>query len=481
MTTYIQLGRLGDLCNAAKICLHEHRRTGERVRLVVAREFAPFLEAFSYIEPVVIEETQDFLPTVIKRQPNAIVLQSWMNPEQRHETDSYQKEAWRRAGKLDAFGTMPLVLDRRDATRELQYSAKWSMAKPLILVATQSPSSPFSRGQQLMTALWETFSETHLVVDTSLILADKPQDLLGLIDRAALLVTIDSFPLHLSEASRCPVIAILNDVGTSATPGSWASSVAPPQSVGTFKYSGFVRDAKETGFIASFAESILTPKTPRIIHAVQLHGMEPRHYRAAETWIGKIDVAARGSKTGIWRRTAVDIGDARNLPYLKDVIRFATLRSTSPNDIIFWCNDDNVISPKLPELLRRHVPLYGACSFRRTEPATLGIHMGREGFAFTARWFSQNVDSIPDYILGASSWDIGLAAYIRLQRGIVTTKANLTHDFFPADIGEGYVYHEAHPSAWSGANENSPSNQHNRRLLAEWQKKNIPQVKEVLA
>jgi hypothetical protein len=106
--------------------------------------------------------------------------------------------------------------------------------------------------------------------------------------------------------------------------------------------------------------------------------------------------------------------------------------------------------------------------------------MGAEAFAFTRRWLLAHWKEIPDYLLGAAAWDIGLRALIRLDRGVVTTKANLTHDFWPCDIGEGYVRHEPHPSAWSGANENSPSNKWNRKLMRKWKQTNMPQITETL-
>lgn len=476
---YLCLGKNGDLLNCLQICYHEHLRTGEKVRLIVGQEFAPILDGFSYVERIVFPGTQDELPRAMKLFPKATVLQSWMNPDQSRQTSSYEIEAWRRAGKLAAFGTTPLIVDQRDREREAKHCEHFKSEKPLILICTQSPSSPFRWAAELEKAVHDTFSGTHQLVDISLHHAERAYDLLGLFDRAQLLITIDTMPLHLARASRIPMIAIVNDVGTGATPGPWTASVPPPQAKYTLRYSDFSDDSKHaTQCVISEAQEVFRINRSRIIHAVQLHGQTERHKRAEQSWAGLFN--ENTYEFSLTRhRTSKAIGDKRSLPYLKDLFAFA-MKGAKPDDIVFWSNDDNALSPDLPDFLRKHVPIYGASTFRRTEN-TPGIHCGREAAAFTVRWLRENLNRIPDFILCSAGFDIGLAALIRLQRGIITTPQNLTVDFWPADVGVGYVMHEAHPSAWSGANENSPSNAHNRRLLAEFQARYLPQVKERLA
>lgn len=480
--TMLCLGRLGDIINASMICYHEHLRTNQTVRLIVAKEFAPLLLGFSYIHGVEFDGTQDELVRAMQTMPyhEMKVLQSWKNPDQSRQTRSYQVEAWRRAGKLDAFGTVPLVIDRRDKEREAKFCANFPKDKPLILVATQSPSSPFKWADALVKALFEAFNKTHLVVDISLFHAARPYDLLGLFDRAELLVTIDSFPLHLSRASKVPVIAILNDLGSVATPGSWAASVPPPQAVKTYRYSDWAswrdQDADEhygSNMVIETVKAVLMEKEPAILHAVDMFGKEPRHDRACASWPLKESDWFRIQQD--FKRSSKGIGDSRELPYLKDCLQ-TCMGNADDADVIFWCNSDNWLSPELPAFLRKHVPLYGACSFRRTEPGSTGVHCGADAFAFTNRWLTEHWSSIPDYLLGNCMFDIGLRALIRLQRGVVTTKQNLTTEFHPCDVGEGFVHHEAHPSAWA-KDESSPGNRYNRRLFRAWSKTNLPALK----
>lgn len=486
MLGFLQLGRLGDLCECLKMALDESRK-GNPATIFCAPEFAPLMQGVSYCECVAIPFTADQLfdaETWVRNKFPSYdlrICQPWKNKDQRHLTANFQREQWRLAAKLYAFGTVGLRFDRRNPAREAEFVNRlWSptSTKPLILVATQSPSSPFRWGGELLEALNDAFRDTHTVVDLSLDFcrAPMPYDLLGLFDRAALLVTIDSFQMHLAEASTCPVIAIVNDVGTSATPGPWAASVAPPQAVATLRYSDWIRSGGAANVLALMkAQEALTfpwDNPPRIIHAVDMHGTSARHARAQDSWVDLFDGGTYAWEQ-MFSRNAKGIGDARELPYLKDLLS-VVINESSPDDIIFWSNSDNSFSPNLPVFLRKHVSLYGACSFHRTEKGSVG-HTGRDGFAFTKRWLTSHWDALPDFILGAGGFDLCLAALIRLERGIVTTKANLAHDFWPCDI-PGMVHHEAHESAWT-KDMDSPSNRWNRSKLREWSAKNIPTLK----
>ncbi len=469
------LGRNGDLINACQICYHEYLRTRQPARLIVGEEFRPLLDGFSYIEPIVFHGTQNELARALTLFPKATVLQSWLNPDQRRLTDSYQKEAWRRAGKLDAFGTVPLVIDRRSPEREVAFCSHFAQGKPVIIVAISSPSSPFPQGSRLLHAVRESFPG-HAVFDICLHGAHRFYDLLGLLGRASLLITIDTAHLHLARASRCPVIAIVNDVGSRATPGPWTASVPPPQAISTFRYSEFATADNAVELAVNEAVLAVRGAAPRIVHAVDMWDASDRHAHAQKSWAGLFDSDSYGFHTPD-HRTAKSISDPRALPYLKDLLHDAFYRfGVEDDDIVFWSNSDNSFSPELPAFLRKHVSLYGACSFRRTEKGTPGVHTGRDAFAFTKRWLEEHWKEIPDFLLGAPSFDLCLAALIRLQRGIVTTADNLTTDFFPCDIGPGYVYHEPHESAWVRFS-NSPGNRHNRRLFREWSLKHLPRLR----
>lgn len=194
----------------------------------------------------------------------------------------------------------------------------------------------------------------------------------------------------------------------------------------------------------------------------------------------------------LWKfeRTALGIGDRRALPYLKDVLKSA-MDQADDHDIIVWSNDDNILHPDLPGILNFCVSVYDAvssqrCEFRRIPAnatpeewakASTG-HMGRDLFAFKKSWLVAHWNEIPDFLLGASIFDLALACLIRLDKGIITTRRNIEHGIWPAEIPLGYVGHKTHQNVWSKPqNVKSPSELHNKRLFHEWASKNLPELK----
>lgn len=195
-----------------------------------------------------------------------------------------------------------------------------------------------------------------------------------------------------------------------------------------------------------------------------------------------------------YARTAdKELGDKRPLPFLKDVILNA-MNQADDDDIICFTNDDNFIHKKLPEYLRFHVGVYGACTSFRSEfvgklpsPELMPEqfdkgsrqHMGRDLFASKKSWLIEHWDEIPDFVIGCSDFDLMLACMVRLEYGVVTTKKNIVEPILPAEIPRGYVAHQYHQSHWSRPDyqDVAPGQKHNRRLFAEWAKKNLPELK----
>jgi hypothetical protein len=192
------------------------------------------------------------------------------------------------------------------------------------------------------------------------------------------------------------------------------------------------------------------------------------------------------------RNAKDEIGDRRRLPYFKDLLKRA-MEQMDDDDILLWSNDDNCIHPRLPEYLKFHLSVYGPCSILRTEfmgripslelsPEQFDrgskFHIGRDGFAFTKRWLVDNWGKIPDFIMGASDWDLVLTCLIRLEYGIKTTGGNMGEQIFPADIPRGYLGHSWHHSTWNTRDvNNEPSNIHNRTLFCEMRDKHLPDLK----
>jgi len=237
----------------------------------------------------------------------------------------------------------------------------------------------------------------------------------------------------------------------------------------------------------------INPVQRKIYHAVERHE-EPRNRRKEEAWQSWDRLYDQGVvPCHYWKyeRDARDIGDKRALPYLKDVLRFA-MNQSGNDDIVLFTNDDVVLHPQLPSLLRFHVAVFGACCSQRCDFRRGGLlkpnlspaeidkhsipHMGRDLFAFTKTWLEKNWNALGDFILGASDWDLALASLIRLQHGIVSTRKNIEASIHPAELPRGYVLHIAHTSLWNQpSNINAAASQaHNRLIFKAWAQKNLP-------
>jgi hypothetical protein len=212
----------------------------------------------------------------------------------------------------------------------------------------------------------------------------------------------------------------------------------------------------------------------RLIHIVDLFGKTPRHKRAQATWDYVYAQGVVPVHVTDYKRDATGIGDPRKLPYLKDVLERGIQNARHDLDVIIWTNDDVGFDAAIVEWARDAVVADGAMSMRRNESG----HIGRDLFAFTAKWLKDNFDKIPDYIQGAPCFDLALAAQIRKFYGIFSTLENLHQDIWPAETVHRYALHEPHPSEWAGANENTyKANLWNKKLANEWFAQNNPQIR----
>jgi hypothetical protein len=237
----------------------------------------------------------------------------------------------------------------------------------------------------------------------------------------------------------------------------------------------------------------------RLFHAVERHE-EPMNADFRRKVAARSSWDALYNEKGVvpchfWKypRTALDIGDSRALPYIKDVLANA-MNQAMDDDVIFWTNDDNWIHPELPDKLLLQVALHGCCCSQRCEFKTpipnavqpvdfyarMGMnHMGRDLFAFTKRWLADKWDEVPDFILGASDFDLALAAMIRLEFGIESTRANMETAIPPAELDRGYVSHVYHPPHWMkpGYVDSAPAQKHNRLLWRIWATNHLPNLR----
>lgn len=440
----VALGANGDCLNA--LMLAKHLSTMGEVQFIVSKTYAPILDGFSYVNPIIWPYEYSRLPECLhwlKRHGihKPIVCQSYTHPDSRKELP-YQLDSYRIAGHQNLFGTLPLVIDRRNKDREYSLMEKLPIGKLWVGVCVEGMSSPIPELKDLPQILQDAFPEVT-IVDLSKIKAHRVYDLLGILDHCKLLVTIDTVFLHLARAATCPVMAIVNDREP------WRASVVPPATICQFGYKNVT-----TGSVAQAVGEFLSRPTPRVFHAASIFGQEERHLKAYQSWKKLIDRGMVGVYREKYDRDASSLGD-RPLPYLKDVIQPA-LDRMEDHDVLVWTNDDVQLLPETLDWARNHAGTYGATSMRRDKD-----HIGRDLVAGTKSWWQK----LPyDLLIGAHQFDLLLGALIRKQRGVTSTLKNMGTDFFPCEY-RTLIRHEPHKESWSP---DSPSGKHNAALFTQF-------------
>lgn len=219
-TCFVQLGRYGDILNLLPVAHAIAREEGGKVAMLVHRDFVDLLDGVSYVD--VIPYAGDMMRPHEAAQKiqgtfaRIIVSQVADTGRQRERIcESFNMEQWRYCGFLDRWTDpdLKLIIDRRSRERETKLlDALRLHGKPYVLVNTRSISSKFPFEDQVFTELHARFSNELIFVDMRRFQASKFHDLLGLIDNAVALVTVDTSTLHLAAASRTPVIAFIHDV-----------------------------------------------------------------------------------------------------------------------------------------------------------------------------------------------------------------------------------------------------------------------------
>jgi hypothetical protein len=211
---FVQISKAGDIFSVIPILYAEYQRTGQIQNLVVSERFSPLLNGFSYINPAIFNGHWSDLKGAIKwaksQFDEVLVLQTHGKdfPFQ-HKTPSFQIESYLRAGYVDRWDELPLVVDNRNKQREYALTSRiiGRKKKPFILIGDSSESSPFEFVAELIEMLEKGFPN-HRIVKLSEVKAEYVFDLLGLYDKADLLVTTETVHSHLSTASEVPTIVL---------------------------------------------------------------------------------------------------------------------------------------------------------------------------------------------------------------------------------------------------------------------------------
>lgn len=437
--TILNLGRLGDNINLLPVAYANKGAT-----FVTAEKYSDLFEGVSYCEVKKYKGDPINLHHCIgicQGFPDLRVAQVFLHPNETRQEPNYALESYRLGKFRDQWRKHPYVFDRRNPERE----QKLIPEDPFIAVATKGVSSPFAHSEDLINGLQSRFPE-YKIVDLSTIQAEKPFDLLGVLDAASCLVTIDTLQLWLANAAQCPTIALVNDLVGGV--GAWRASPPPVTATATFRYSKFQIDQ-----VCDEVEKTLLP-TGEVWAIVDRFGQEKRHREAFKSQ----KKAFNHLLTPNLERTAQAIGDDRPLPMLKEMLTKA-VKFSQGRDIIIWTNDDVDILNL--DLVVDHVRKFGVVGIRRDPD-----HIGRELFAFRWDWLADRLYHFPDCAVAAPWFDLAVAAWIRKQFGWVSTLDNLGKDLYPCEMPNQNIFiHPNHKSSWVGEKENYPAALWNKRIF----------------
>jgi len=440
--TILNLGRIGDNISLLPVLYSEHL-AGRRPTIVTSGKYADIFEAVSYCDvrkysgdPVDLSHAIGLCQGL----PDLRVAQVFMHPKGMKMERNYALDSYRLGGFRELWRRHPYVFDRRNLEREEKLIE--NIQGPFIAVATLGVTSPFANSEQLITTLKSRFPN-YTIVNLAKIWAEKFQDMLGILDRASCLVTIDTSFLWLANAAKCPTIALIN-----STPTDWRGSPPPVTATSALRYRDFQVDS-----VCDEVEKTLLP-VGQTWAIVNRFGQEKRHREAFKSQEKAFNHLLTAQNIA---RTAQEIGDSRPLPMLKEMMAKA-IKFSSGRDVVVWTNDDVQILDLAPVV--DHVRKFGAVGVRR-DPA----HIGRELFAFRWDWLADRLYNFPDCAVASPWFDLAVAAWIRRQFGWVSDMDNLGKDFYPCEIpNDGILHHPPHESSWTG-NMETPASKWNERIF----------------
>lgn len=481
---YVQLGRTGDVINILPL-LYSESLKGIKPHLLVSHQYLSILEGVSYVEPVAYHgdfaDLNGALSSVRGKYRTFKVTQVYAHGlTYAHHTDSFLKESWNRVGRLEDWGRLPLIFDRRNYIREKELRDRFLSDKPLILVAPRGISSPFHHFKMLFDVLEKELGEDYTILDLAGIQANRFFDLLGLMDAAAALVTIDTAHMHLARASKIPTIALVTD-----GPTPWHTSAPLSGQILRMKYSEFPSRAMDVvGAIKNIKGLRLIKSGGKVAKAEHTGGRRffhcyndysprsseahSRHIFAMKTWE---DERSRASLVSwpvtmdrLTRTSQSAFGDKRQMPFIRDLVDDCITRGQmNQRDVLILTNDDIAcvrgICSWLNEVTDYRAAWANRWDFRSltqtltTEQVRCGMWcVGTDLFAFTPHWWTTHRDEFPDMVLGCEAWDWVLREIIRDSGGFEL---------------HAMVYHQWHASFWqSGRNRYENLGNHHNQLLA---------------
>lgn len=403
MRILVNLDRLGDVINLLPLLQAE-----PDTRLMVLKEYAPLFEGISYSEPIIfdgqfhelgraVQEAQAITSNVrsvtFTGDPATIKAFTFQPTGTAHATSSsFAKEVWKIAGRVDLWNEQPkLVFDRRSVEREVALldsvcPIKRGRKRKLMLIADGGVSSPFPYRELLVALLRLKFESQYQIVNLSALRAERFYDLLALYERADVLVTTDSAPLHLAHACPdLPVVALVND-----KPSLWFGSPWRANHVFHCRYSDFPERAVE--MLNAIGQM------PVFGH---VHLWNAYHDRERRAPLRLPACQAESKVFGRDSHTSKDIGGAGfpRAPFLKDMLRMASWRCAESSSVIVLTRPDT-------RLLNSLKDIESPCWAHRSslDNGNLTYHPQPDLFAFTKSFYMEHRKELPDLLCDDGPW-----------------------------------------------------------------------------
>ena len=466
---FIQLWRAGDVINALPAAYIEYKKTNTKPFFMIHHEFAPILDGVSYVEPVLWQgDSRDCINSVTEASKYGVprLMQVDGNRECPRKQASFAIESWENIGMRHLYNTQPVVFDKRDKKREKDLLDKLDNGSPFLLYNLHGFSSPFAQSQELESMLKgiDGFNAVNLTE----VNADRIYDLLGLYDKAAILVTIDTATLHLANASDVPMISLHCDLRN--------KFLCSPPMGNTVLHLGYTEyESRKNEIIEAIKLNNRFVSHKKIHHVYQDFAnnddAKRRNAMAASTWNDEYKLG-RWSEHPVrsFTRDSSSLIPGKKMPFIKDLIN-AAIPDMLPDEYLMLTNSDTCIRRGLTHEIRRGKSesyfshRYDLESI--TRPLTVNEiergkwYAGSDLFVFTKRWWLANRDEMPDMLIGCEAWDKILRILIQSHGGSELHSC---------------AYHEKHSISWPISKES----QYNRILAKEFlTKRNLPFANEL--
>lgn len=278
-------GRFGDHIQMIPCLMEIWKRTGRKPVMVCSSEYASVYDGISYVKchpvsapwwqgiPLMYQVANELYGggrilqwwnadpklTGWVDNPGGIVLQchghNFAGVDVKDYPDYGTSMALRAGFERDEWISLPLVFDRRDYEREKHLVSLYRRGpKPMLLVNFAGHSSPFGPTPEFMRML-QKHRDFFDIVDLGKIKATRIYDLLGFMDRAVGMITIDTSTAHLAPASRLPYVAL--------TVNGWCSSVPKGHCVLHVKYNEALKRLSEVERTVESWKAIHGTNNPR--------------------------------------------------------------------------------------------------------------------------------------------------------------------------------------------------------------------------